>query len=73
MPIVSTNMRLYRLLMMGLLLWLSSFAAVCVTSGGIALLRSDSIEVAAGQGLKILALILLIFRKLEMFIMLWGP
>lgn len=53
MPIVSTNMRLSRLLMLGLLLWLSSFAAVCVTSGGIALLRSDLIEVAVGAEIEI--------------------
>ncbi len=53
MSIVSTHIRLYRLLLLGLLLWLSSFAAVCVTSGGIAVLRSDSIEVAPGAEIEI--------------------
>ena len=50
MPIVSTHMRLYRLLLLGLLLWLSSFAAVCVTSGGIAVLRvGDALDTLIGM------------------------
>jgi hypothetical protein len=53
MPIVSANMRLYRLPLLGLLLWLSSFAAVCVTSGGIAVLQSDRVELAVGADVEI--------------------
>ncbi|NQW17876.1 MAG: DUF4097 family beta strand repeat protein [Chloroflexi bacterium] len=53
MPMLAADIRLYRLILLGLLVWLSSFAAVCVTSGGIAVQRSDRIEIAPGADIEI--------------------
>lgn len=53
MPFLFTNIRPYRLLLLGMLLWLSSVAAVCVTSGGIAVVKSDRVELADGADIEI--------------------